>query len=64
MRGAVERLLPDERFGETLFLGGYWSRDSTIEIDLVGGQKPEIAEPVEFVGSIRSSAFILTRSFT
>jgi hypothetical protein len=53
VRSAIERLLPDERFGEALFVGRYWSRDSSIEVDRVGGQKADIAGPVEFVGSVK-----------
>lgn len=53
VRRAIERLLPDERFGDALFVGGYWNRDSSIEVDLVGGSDPERADPVEFVGSIK-----------
>ncbi len=50
---AVERLLPDERFGDALFVGSYWNRDSTVEIDLVGGRERDLADPVDFVGSIK-----------
>ena len=54
IRSAIERLLPDEkRFSDALFVGGYWNRDSSIEVDLVGGQAPDKADPVSFVGSIK-----------
>jgi AAA+ ATPase superfamily predicted ATPase len=53
IRAAIERLLPEQQFGEARFVGGYWTRDGRIEVDLVGGADPGIADPVEFVGSIK-----------
>lgn len=53
IRVSVERLLPHERFGSARFVGGYWTRDNRIEVDLVGGADPDRADPVEFVGSIK-----------
>jgi uncharacterized protein len=53
IRGGIERMLPDERFGQALFVGGFWNRDNSIEIDLVGGADAECADPVSFVGSVK-----------
>lgn len=53
IRSSIERILPDDRFGDARFVGGYWTRDKRIEVDLVGGAEFDRAEPVEFVGSIK-----------
>ncbi|MFN8224849.1 MAG: ATP-binding protein [Gaiellales bacterium] len=53
VRRAIERLLPDERFGRAMFVGGYWNRDSSIEVDVVGGREVEAATEVDFIGSIK-----------
>lgn len=52
-RAAIERWLPDPRFGEALFVGGYWTRDGRVEVDLVGGREPDRSEVVDFVGSVK-----------
>lgn len=53
VREAVERLLPDERFGEARYVGGYWTRTNDIEVDLVGTEREARPGRVEFVGSIK-----------
>lgn len=53
IRSGIERLLPDERFGGALFVGGYWNRDNSIEVDLVGGRDETRTDPVDFVGAIK-----------
>ena len=53
IRRGIEHLLPDDRFGEALFVGGYWNRDSSVEVDLVGGSEEAKADPVEFIGSVK-----------
>jgi AAA+ ATPase superfamily predicted ATPase len=53
VRAAVERMLPDERFGDAMFVGGYWTRDGRVEIDLVGGATEGRTERVAFVGSVK-----------
>jgi uncharacterized protein len=53
VREAVERMLPDPRFGEAQFVGGFWNRDMSVEIDLVGGREPSGSERIDFVGSIK-----------
>lgn len=52
VRRSLERLLPDERFGDARYVGGYWTRTNTPEVDLVGAAEPEPTE-VSFVGSIK-----------
>ena len=53
VRTAVERLLPDSRFGEALLVGGWWSRAHTEEVDLVGVSGGPRPPRVEFVGSVK-----------
>ncbi len=50
---ALTRLLPDRRFGQAHHVGGYWTRDGRVEVDLVGGRLPDRAVHVEFLGSIK-----------
>jgi hypothetical protein len=60
VRGAVESLLPDARFAEAQFVGGFWNRDNSIEVDLIGGRGADGSATIDFVGSIRwrdNSAF-------
>jgi uncharacterized protein len=53
VRAAIERRLPDARFGEALFVGGYWTRDGRVEVDLVGGRERSRSDAIDFVGSIK-----------
>ncbi len=53
VRTAVERMLPDNRFGEAEFVGGYWNRDNSVEVDLVGGRDPLGSARIDFLGSIK-----------
>jgi len=53
VRESLERLLPDDRFGSALHVGGYWNRTSSIEVDLVGGDARPVARTVAFVGSVK-----------
>jgi AAA+ ATPase superfamily predicted ATPase len=50
---SVERLLPDPRFGEARFVGGYWTRTNDPEVDLVGAADRDHPTVVDFVGSIK-----------
>jgi uncharacterized protein len=52
VRRSVERLLPDERFGDARYVGSYWTRTNAPEVDLVGADSPEPSS-VAFVGSIK-----------
>lgn len=54
VREALELALPDERrFAAARYVGGYWNRAGTIELDLVGGDAWPVADRVSFVGSIK-----------
>jgi hypothetical protein len=53
VRDGIERLLPDERFGAARHVGGYWNRNNSIEVDLVGGDKHPTAERIELIGSVK-----------
>jgi uncharacterized protein len=53
VRAAVERLLPDERFGDARFVGSYWTRDNRVEVDLVGGDGASAPAAIDFVGSVK-----------
>jgi len=52
VRAAIERMLPDDRFGDARRVGSWWDRTGR-QIDLVG--LPEGSRParVSFVGSIK-----------
>ncbi len=52
VRRSIERLLPDERFGDARYVGGYWTRTNIPEMDLVGATEIEPTD-VSFVGSIK-----------
>lgn len=53
VRRSIERMLPDERFGDARFVGGYWTRDGRVEIDLVGGRELDRSDTIDFVGSVK-----------
>jgi len=53
VRSAIERRLPDSDFGEALFVGGYWTRDGRVEVDLVGGRDLDRGGTIDFVGSVK-----------
>lgn len=53
VRASVERMLPDTRLGDAAFVGGFWTRDGSVEVDLVGGPTIEALQTIEFVGSIK-----------
>lgn len=52
VRGALERLLPDEHWPSVSHVGGWWPRTNTPEIDLVGAERFP-ARSVAFVGTIK-----------
>jgi AAA+ ATPase superfamily predicted ATPase len=52
VRRSLERVLPDPRFGEARYVGGYWTRTNVPEVDLVGAAERE-PSAVSFVGSIK-----------
>ncbi len=54
VRGAIENLLPDDRFGPARAVGGFWTRDHSVEVDLVGADRGEPpVSAVSFIGSIK-----------
>jgi uncharacterized protein len=56
VRAALERLLLDPATAERLegarHVGGWWRRDHSVEVDLVGGDRPEPTR-IGFVGSVK-----------
>ncbi len=56
VRDSLERLLADpalsERLGGARHLGAWWRRDHSVEVDLVGGDRPEPAA-IGFIGSVK-----------
>lgn len=53
IRQAIERMLPDQRLDAARYVGSYWNRTSTVEVDLVGGDATPVAKAVAFIGSIK-----------
>src|SRR6478609_5009708 len=53
VRNAIQTLLPDPRFGGAEFVGSFWNRDGSVEVDLVGGRGQATSERIDFVGSIK-----------
>lgn len=53
VRDAVERLLPDPRFGAARHVGAYWTRSGAVDVDLVGGDDRPLSRAIEFIGSIK-----------
>ena len=53
MRESIFRMLPDKRFGEAQYVGGYWTRKGDVEVDLVGAEEKVRPKRVAFVGSIK-----------
>lgn len=56
VRASIERLLDDpalrRKLGDARHAGSWWRRDHSIEVDLVGGDRPD-PEKIGFVGSIK-----------
>ncbi len=53
VRAGIERMLPDERFGNANFVSAYWTRTNHPEVDLVGHDDDRRPQHVELVGSIK-----------
>jgi AAA+ ATPase superfamily predicted ATPase len=53
VREAIERMLPSQKFSHSRFVGGYWTRDNSVEVDLVGGRQEQRSDVIDFVGSIK-----------
>jgi AAA+ ATPase superfamily predicted ATPase len=53
VRSAIQTMLPHERFGGAEFVGSFWNRDGSVEVDLVGGRDQATSAQIDFVGSIK-----------
>ncbi len=54
IRASVERLVPDDPdLAETGAIGGYWTRSTTVEVDLVGVDRWPNARKVTLAGSVK-----------
>jgi hypothetical protein len=56
VRASLERLLADpslsERLGGARHVGAWWRRDHSVEVDLVGGDRPD-PRTIGFIGSVK-----------
>jgi hypothetical protein len=53
VRDALGRLLPDADFPEVGAVGGWWPRNNTPEVDLVGAPSGPVASRIDLVGTIK-----------
>jgi hypothetical protein len=53
LREALARRLPDNDLPAAPAIGGYWTRNNHVEIDIVGADRERIARQLLFVGSIK-----------
>jgi hypothetical protein len=54
VREGIDELLPDERFGEALVTGSFWTTDHQTEVDLIGADRRESpAKRLSFIGSVK-----------
>lgn len=53
VREAVERLLPDPRLGAGTHVGHYWTRDNSVEVDLVVADRAAAPATPTAVGSVK-----------
>jgi AAA+ ATPase superfamily predicted ATPase len=53
VRESIFRMLPEERFGDARYVGGYWTRKGDVEVDLIGAEEKARPRRVAFVGSIK-----------
>jgi uncharacterized protein len=53
VRESIFRMLPEERFGDAQYVGGYWTRKGDVEVDLIGAEEKARPRRVAFVGSIK-----------
>jgi hypothetical protein len=53
VRESIFRILPDERFGDAQYVGGYWTRKGDVEVDLIGAEKKVRPRRFAFVRSIK-----------
>ena len=54
IRDAIESVLPDERFGGAQVVGGFWNRDHSVDVDLIGADRREPpVGGIAFIGSVK-----------
>lgn len=53
VREALARLLPDDTLPAAPAIGGFWTRNNAVEIDVVGADRGPVARRLLFVGSIK-----------
>jgi uncharacterized protein len=53
VREAIEQLLPAQPYAGARFVGWFWTRDNSTEVDLVGGREETRSDAIDFVGSIK-----------
>lgn len=54
VREGIDELLPNERFGEALVTGSFWTADHQTEVDLIGADRREApAKRVGFIGTVK-----------
>ncbi len=53
VRESLARLLPDGRLPQAPVVGGYWTRNNDVEIDLVGADRQPVAKRLLFLGSVK-----------
>jgi hypothetical protein len=53
VREAIERLLPDARLGDGTHVGGYWTRDNAVEVDVVIADRAVAPATPTAVGSVK-----------
>lgn len=53
LRESLAWLLPDGRLPAAPAIGGYWTRSNSIEIDIVGADREQVATELLFLGSIK-----------
>lgn len=53
IRESLLRLLPDGRWPHAEAVGGWWNRQNSPEIDLIGADREPVAGAVHFIGSVK-----------
>jgi AAA+ ATPase superfamily predicted ATPase len=54
IRDAIESVLPDERFGGAQVVGGFWNRDHSVQVHLIGADRREPpVGGIAFIGSVK-----------
>lgn len=54
VREGIDQLLPEERFGDALATGSFWTADHQTEVDLIGADRREApARRISFIGTVK-----------